>query len=264
MVNETERCVDILIERSNEIDRILSEFGTKHNTDDLIKIITDTQNYIRDNKPLIPPYILKKINQSLNRLEQHVEHSKRKLSFKFKSSTPSRNVNQKETAEKPIEINKVNCPTKLFGLFNKDHEKLALNQEDVDGKDISLINIKFCHVIVNGLADTARLKDLKNVSVDVLIARRAITVTNCFDCKFKLACQQLRIDSSENCEFEIYTIGGSMLEASNKIIFKELKSSNIQKIMTEAGMNDGTNNWKCINDFDWLSDQDSKNFEIVE
>lgn len=280
MKTESELCVDKLLIQLGKIDNLVEKL-TSNKSDELIcearDLSTKIQSFIDNNKSIIPSYCLKKAVDSLKRLENFInEPQKAKLKFKFKSALRT-DIEPKEVSINESEIISVKdnigvSPTS-FGFKNRSNERLALEQPDVEAKDISLIDLEKCDVNIVGLANTVYIRNLKNTSVAVCLACRAITVINCTNCQFKLVCQQLRIDTTTQSTFKIYTSVRSMLESSKELEFHCLDLDSIERVgheqvidlFNKANFNVERNNWKCIDDFDWLSpDTKSKNFSTVE
>lgn len=280
MTSESERCVDELLVKLTKIDQLAMRFDSNRN-DELVansrSIITETQTFIDNNRTVIPSYTLKKITDSLRRLESRVdEPDKTKLKFKFKTNTTVKHAaidtslaNCKPAIDALSRLQSLN----LCGFKDKQNETLSLKPDDVNSRDVQLINIVDCTVVIHGLANTVYIRDLKNTEVTVLLACRAVTITGCSQCRFKLVCQQLRIDSTLNSTFETFTSTKSMLESSKDLEFKQfdlekqdvVPEDQVSELMLQAMFDENRNNWKSIDDFDWLSpDCPSKNFKIVE
>lgn len=292
-VPEGEQCVDDLLLKLNTINELVERFANETKAcasqpqDTLIResreALKDTQHFINENKLLIPAYCLKKVSDSMRLLEGRVNSStKTKLQFKFKS-TPNKPVDSSDapqtTSNKSGDIeatksnNVANSDDRFYGFKNLKSETLVLEVERSESRDISLIDLTDCRVQIFGQANTVYIRDLTNTSVTVCLARRAITVIGCRSSQFNLICQQLRIDSTSQCCFSIYTSARSMLEASSELIFSPISldeisdrdTASINRLMDENKFHWIDNNWKCIDDFDWLvPSSPSKNYKLVE
>jgi len=276
MASESQRCVDQLLVRLSEIDRLVNRLETEPSDGVVLEareVIRGTQNFIDNNKAAIPSYCLKKVADGLRRLESQVSGpQKAKLLFKFKSSPKVSDQKLEQTSE--LEQDTKREPSEFlpakFGFHDCLSESLSLGPDEVDSKDVSLVNLDRCSVQIRGSANTVYIRNLKNCSVSVCIACRAVTVTDCRNCLFKIACQQLRIDSTSSCHFDIFTSARSMLESSEGLEFKQLNldelenPSQVRELLTRANFDPTRNNWKCIDDFDWLSkDSPSRNYKLI-
>lgn len=287
MASESELCVDRLLALNGKIDGLCEQLESD-STSGLIEesrnLLSETQMYVDNNRYLIPPYILKKISDSLRRLETHTKRpDKSKLAFKF-NSKPSQLTNTtslkgdvgKVSNQLPERESRAPTAAAFLGFQERSDEELSLGPNEVESKDVSLVNLRDCKVVIYGLASTVYVRGLTNSTVTICLACRAITVRDCTNCKFEFVCQQLRIDSTTQCRFRTFTSARSMLESSTGLIFAKLELDDLvtrQKIsqgqlsdlVERANFNKLQNNWNCIDDFDWLSpDKPSRNFELCD
>lgn len=268
MATESEKCVDELLIKLSHIDALTPKL---ENDDDIQKgrvILAETQQFVDNNKCIIPAYTLKKVTDSLKNLEMKLSESqKSKLQFKFNFSN-DRKVEIKSQAT-PLVSNdgEPKISKAFFGFRNVTAQELCLKHDEVDCKDVSLLDLEKCQVKIHGLANTVYIRNLKNTEVEVYLACRAISVINCENCRFKLICQQLRIDSTQSSIFETFTSARSMLESSKELVFKRLNFDDcpdIKDLLERANFQELLNNWDCIDDFDWLSpNTPSKNFTLM-
>ena len=290
MASESCLCVDELLVKLSLIDELSAKFDREHGKDsvDSVKLVEEcrqllstVQLYIDNNRALIPSYILKTASNSLKKLETRINDSgKSKLLFKFSAkSSASKDSKPQKTQVTQTKPTKVEDSSKaqdihqdFFGFQNRIGETLELKQgADVDLKDIKLVNLQDCTIRIFGLASTIYIRGLKNCSVVVCLACRAITITNSSDCFFKFICQQLRIDSTVKSVFHTYTSARAMLEASSELKFgpldlnkvEGLTIEEIRELLRRANFDESKNNWNCIDDFDWLAPNcPSKNYSI--
>lgn len=287
MTSESERCVDELLlitNRVNELTLRLTHDQTEKVLADSRSLLEATQLFIENNKSLIPSYILKKVSDSLKQLGRQVEAvNKSRMTFKF-SAKPSAasSTSEKDHAKKPSQVIKTaestasNSYQAFFGFRDRTNQELNMGADEVNSKDVSLVDLVDCKVKIIGVANTLYIRNLKRTDVVVCLACRAITITNCSDCTFKFVCQQLRIDSTTNSLFTIFTSARSMLESSKGLTFKMLQLDELAKeeninhdrivdYLRIANFNEHQNNWKCIDDFDWLSPTSASiNYKICE
>lgn len=291
MGSESESCVDQLLIYVSELNGLIEDFKSGRTNEELCSKARErlhiSRTYIEKNLGIIPNHTLKTINDSLRKLELLVEKPKSHIQFRF-SSKPSQepvssNKNETNISEEPNKKlpskqhephgDKMNCEN-FFGFRNQTNQSYHLDQEQARNKDISLINLSSCRVTILGLANTVHLRDLKDCLVIVFLATRAITLTNCQNCNFKFVCQQLRINSTKESSLQIFTSARSMLEESSGLKFSCLEFDQLSdiidaqqrsRLLSEAQFDCDKNNWKCIDDFDWLNANiASKNYSISE
>lgn len=288
MSSESQKCVDQLIVTVNEIDKLLELFDSKQDVSDIREIarqkLSTTQAYLENNRHSIPSYTLKKVTDSLKKLERRIDRpQKQDFQFRFKSKPIEHDIIEQKGQDIKMEVTPSKPEPKQFtlpeeinfcGFKDRSKESMSLDSSDVHGKDISLINLEACEILIKGSAETARLRDLKGCTVTIILAIRSITVINCSECIFKLCCQQLRINAAKSCQFELFTSARSMMEESSGLTFKCLDMDTLKPWLNEeerkeyfdnAKFNIDRNNWNCIDDFEWLSPSiPSKNFTLVQ
>lgn len=285
MTNESEKCVDELLAKVvqlNKLAELLETNASEQNVQQAWSLVADTNLLIDNNRSIIPGYCLKRACEALRTLTLKLEKPcKEELQFKFKSFSSSKQPGstgkiERQNENQPGEISpKAVIPSaNIFGFQNKSDETLSLSGAEVEFKDVSIVRLRNCDVEVRGLANTIYMNSLTDTRVSIYLASRSITVKDCENCKFKLICQQLRIDSTKSCEFEIFTSARSMLESSQGLVFKPLDISSLgdvqqtsqsDNLMERVKFDPKQNNWRCIDDFDWLSTEvASKNFTLVE
>lgn len=280
--SESEQYVEEAYSMMTVINELLGEFNENKAQDEKLiqqsrEALLRTQHFIDQNKSLIPAYSLKKVSDSMKLLEGHLNtEAKTKLQFSFrtrlkespkgheKTTTPLVTSEQK-SALKDVD--------KFKGFRDRVAETLVLELNQSEAGDVSLENLSECKVKIIGNVNTVYINNLTNTSVTVCLARRAITVIKCTSCQFTLICQQLRIDSANKCNFTIYTSARSMLETSSELSFKPLKleelvdcdTESINRLMADNNFKWSDNNWKCVDDFDWLVPNiPSKNYKLLE
>lgn len=283
MGTESQQCVDQLLVMMAEINKLSDKIDSQDNaTEHTVarQKLTETRGFIENNRHAIPAYTLKKIVDAMRKLETRLDRPQKKdIQFSFKSNKPDAPIKSPSPCTpiprqfKPITV-ECPAPVSFCGFRDRANETLSLNPDQLDGKDISLFNLTDCNVFLRGFANTVHLRDILNSSVTVILASRAITVNGCSNCKFKLVCQQLRINSSLDCRFEIFTSARSMLEDSKGLEFKcididslsdKVTKEETKEYLDKAQFNLDSNNWSCIDDFDWLSPTaPSKNYTLIK
>lgn len=254
------------------MDELLDKLkvSSKLSVDEARKAVKDIENYICNNSAIVPPYFLKLAQDEVRQLEAFIHQP---VGFKFKKKTDSPKKESEEKAPtkddpSPSEVEPESSDAApSFGFKSKSDETLILSNDQVDGKDISLVDLKKCSIEIKGCANSVYIKNLVSCEVKIGLASRAILMADCTDCQFVLICQQLRIDSSNDCTFELYISSRAMLENSKNLSFRCLRWTfdGMEELLKRVNFQADNNNWKQIDDFDWLSkDTKSKNFKLLE
>lgn len=281
-MTESEKSVDELLSKLSRIEELLGKFelaGEDGPMDESRDMIEQTQSHLDNNRSVIPAYCLKKATEALKRLEDRVSrNSKSNLLFKFKfkpeknPTIPKSDVSSKGKTSNTNVSDASSVPVGS-GVHNRDGETIIIEPCDINGKDINLTNLSNCTVSIIGLASTVYMRSLSSTKVTVCLAARAIKIEDCRDCQFSLVCQQLRIDATHNCKFENFISARSMLESSDNLQFRQidlrqfdsLNADEVERLFEKSKFDMKQNNWKCIDDFDWLSTEEaSKNYQILD
>ncbi len=111
----------------------------------------------------------------------------------------------------------------------------------------------------------------------------SVFVDDCKDCVFVVACQQLRIHTTTHCTFYVHVTSRSIIEDCSLITFApyswtypELNEQfkvrptiiicayNVNQSMQISGLDQSVNNWRIVDDFNWLATSDpSPNWSIL-
>ena len=90
---------------------------------------------------------------------------------------------------------------------------------------------------------------------------------DCNECVFAFACQQLRLHSSIDCTIYIHVTSRSIIEDCTKIRVAPYNWSYEDQAnhFNLAGLDPKINNWNCVDDFNWLSNEKhSPNWSILD
>lgn len=151
-----------------------------------------------------------------------------------------------------------------IGFYNRSNETLELPSEDVHKKPVSLSNIDSCVVKVNGNASTIHLNNIKNSQIFLGPVSNSVFIDNCTDSTLYLACHQLRMHTSHKCSVYLHVTSRPIIEHCKNIGFAP--AVNIDPVLLQlAGLDEGTNHWNEVDDFNWLSvEEKSPNWYVIE
>lgn len=264
--SESELCTDKLLHLTSRAE--LSLVANTIDDKDASFMINEIQLYIHENKSLLPSYIIKKAVEACKKLENHLNSGKPTSRFKFKSAKSKSQIksvclessNQGNTSF-------ADDDQYFFGFRNLDNQDLSLSEDEVDSKDIRLVNLKNCTILLKGFINTVYIKNLDSCRVEVILSSRAISIIDCNDCTFDIVCHQLRINTTKDCDLNLFVSSRSMLESSKNLTYSKLefKGDKHGQLFSRAGFNPEQNNWKLIDDFDCLNPKEkSGNIRIID
>jgi tubulin-specific chaperone C len=253
--------------KSKEInDMLISiENNPTHNFHDILQKINELQEFLNDSKTFLPAYNMKKCSDEIKditkRYEQLHEKLQPKKKFAFgKQPATSAVANAKAKAEDKFEpVNQLKVYKEDCGFKNRaDVNNLVLTEHECYMKDVALDTLTNCTVFMCGTPSTVRATSLTKCKVYVC-AQTSIFIENCKDSIFICASQQLRIHDTFDTSFYIYVTSSAIIENSKQLRFAplSLNSALFKKAFRMANFDEFRNNWKIVNDFDWLSSYES-------
>jgi len=226
------------------------------NFHDILQKINELQEFLNDSKTFLPAYNMKKCSNEIKDItkcyEQLHEKLQPKKKFTFGKRPTKSVVKPKEDRFEPINESKVYKED--YGFKNRSNENLILTEDETFSKDIALDVLTNCNVIICGTPSTVRVTSLSTCKI-FACASTSIFVENCKDTIFVCASQQLRIHDSIATDFYIYVTSSAIIENCKQLRFAPLtlNSPLLKKSFEIASFDESNNNWKIINDFDWLS-----------
>lgn len=203
---------------------------------------------------------------------------KPKKKFGFKSKLKKNVCNQSTdiqsgtNSEKDAATSSVR-ETRSYEIINPNSKNMiVVPGQDVKGIDVNMNSLRqdkyFDKITVKILGSPATLHatNLDNVTVLCGPVRTSIFVENCTNCDFVVACQQLRIHTTKNSNFYLHVTAKGIIEDCNSVGFApyNLFYPTLKEDLSKSGLNLEVNNWDNIDDFNWLSnEQSSPNWHIL-
>ncbi|XP_050537573.1 tubulin-specific chaperone C [Daktulosphaira vitifoliae] len=261
--NEKNAFDDTFISKYNDIINTLTAIESNEIQTDLyhitfqevMKKINELQEYLNDCKVFLPAYNMKKCSNTIKELTRFYENLHDKLLPKKKFAFRKNQI--KSPKQKEVKSNFRPLNNLVFddcGFKNRSNESLKLLEDQTFSKDIVLENLNNCNVLIYGSPSTIHITSLDNCKI-FACAITSIFIENCKKTIFTCASQQLRIHETSSCDFYIYVVSSAIIENSKNLRFGPLKINNpiIENIFKVIKFDINNNNWKIINDFDWLS-----------
>lgn len=224
---------------------------------EILKKIYELQEFLNDSKIFLPAYNMEKCSNKIKNVTQYYEQIHEKLQPKKKftfGKRPSKMVVKPKAEDKIESISTLTVYKDDYGFKNLSNENLVLPEDQTFAKDIALDMLRNCNVFICGVPSTLRVSSLSSCKI-FACASTSIFVENCKDSKFVCASQQLRIHDTIATDFYIYVTSSAIIENCKHLRFAPLtlNSTILKKSFEMAKFNKSNNNWKVINDFDWLS-----------
>ncbi|XP_015376809.1 PREDICTED: tubulin-specific chaperone C [Diuraphis noxia] len=231
------------------------------NFHDILQKINELQEFLNDSKTFLPAYNMKKCSNEIKDITKSYEQLHDKLQPKKKftfGKRPTKTVVKTKVEDKFEPIDESKVYKEDLGFKNRSNENLILSEDETFSKDIALDVLTNCNVIICGTPSTVRVTSLSTCKI-FTCASTSIFVENCKDSIFVCASQQLRIHDTFATDFYIYVTSSAIIENCKQLRFAPLTLSSLilKKSFEIANFDESNNNWKIINDFDWLSSYES-------
>ncbi|XP_012281905.1 tubulin-specific chaperone C [Orussus abietinus] len=257
--------------------------------DKINKEIHLLKSYLSQSKMFLKVYDIRRAQENLQVLENEAADLELKLLPKKKFGFKNRRAVKKPT-EKSLDVTDGLKDLKLtegipngttkqnnklsskYGdsacmLLGKVDEQLVLDAENVNKNDVLLSDLLRCTVRIYGTPSTLHMVNLKQCTVLVGPVTSSVFAHDCIECTFAFACQQLRLHSSTDCTVYLHVTSRAIIEDCTEIRVApynwtyEDQSSHFNL----AGLDPKVNNWNCIDDFNWLSNEKhSPNWTILD
>jgi hypothetical protein len=275
---------DLKVSIESKLD-LLDNNENKTKLEESIEEINDQydslKKYINDSTLYLAKYNLKLAQNILSLLRTKIDSKKSSLipksKFAFKKSfvTNRKNEDSKQSVcnasdvtdsanDKRFDVES----TPFFGFknINNSDKPLKISAQESNAKDLKLDNIENCLIEIYGTPNTLQINNLLNCKVFCGPITTSIFISNCRNCLFKIACQQLRVHMTSKCDIYLHVTSRAIIEDSNGLRFAPYDWSydNITQDFKAADLDLSLNNWKEIDDFDHLStDKPSPNWSFL-
>ncbi|CAF1176565.1 unnamed protein product [Adineta ricciae] len=153
-----------------------------------------------------------------------------------------------------------------INIANKNNELIRLEASDLNGKDVAIENLKQCEVFLKGSPSSLQIKNLHACILIVGPCLRSVLIDQCQQCEFALACQQLRVHTSTECDFYVHITAQPIIEDCHNLRFApynveyKLKDEQVKA----SGLIWTKDYWNDVRDFNhMISGMPSPNWEII-
>ncbi|CAH2001804.1 unnamed protein product [Acanthoscelides obtectus] len=211
---EKKSYIESLIKNSRNLSK--NELPDHFNT--ISKEILTLQKYVAASNIFLRHYDLQRCQNTLQELTNKAKYLENELlpkkKFSFKNRMKEKDVKKEKEDEVDSAVFKPHVPA-IFnscGFFNRSDETLNMLPSEIFRKDVSLENLENCIVILKGTASTLHLNHLKNCKVFTGPVSTSIFAEHCLNCTLVIACQQLRLHSSENVQIYLHVTSRAIME----------------------------------------------------
>ncbi|XP_012566899.2 tubulin-specific chaperone C [Hydra vulgaris] len=271
--NKEKREITELLNSLNSVEPLKNKLDISNLFETISQKMLILQKFVSDSASDLPSYdirraqeILSEIRNSIN-LKRELLLPKTKFAFKSRVKITEKNGNNECGLKKVIDSTESSLLSdQTFGFSNLVGKSLSLNPSECHSKCINLINLQDCTVEIKGCPSAMQIQNISNTIVHCGPISRAIFINGCYDSALHLACQQLRIHSTFNTNFYILVRSKAVIEDCEHVGFGEYmwRYDGITEHMQEAGLEFNVNNWRNVDDFNWLKlNEKSPNWFII-
>lgn len=132
---------------------------------------------------------------------------------------------------------------------------VRLGSAEVEGKDVEICDLRDCRVEMAGQPNVFHIRGLANCTVLVGPVSRSLLISDCSQCRFWIACQQLRVHTTTETDFYLHVTSKAIIEDCSAMRFAPYnwKYPNLDDDYTASGLDRSRNSWDAVDDFKWLN-----------
>lgn len=235
--------------------------------------IYDLQRYLSTSTFFLNEYKIKVCQNTITDLCKQLENLKAELipkkKFGFKSKKIVKTSAEKYTLDK---LDGTKDPSASedrmkWTFANRKNELIQLAREKIDAQTITGSDLTNCIIRLEGHSGSLQFAKLENCLVICGPTARSIFLDDCNNCKFVVACQQLRCHRSQNCDLYLKVTSRAIIEDCHGIQVAEYNDryEALDDDLVKSGLDATVNNWNILDDFNWLStDKPSPNWSLLE
>lgn len=237
----------------------------------IYKNILILQKYGASSKIFLRMYDVERCHETIHELTLRAKEleerliPKKKFGFKNKKQIADLNGHSKDIVD--CAATHYSFETNLCTFQNRNGETLTMQNSDVYKKDIVIHNIENSLIKLYGTPSTLHLNQLRNCLVFSGPVSTSIFAENCSNVKLVIACQQLRLHSSSNIHIYLHVTSRAIMEDCSNVLIApyNFKYDGLDDDFVKAGLDQSTNNWTSIDDFNWLNIQkESPNWKVLQ
>lgn len=237
------------------------------------KEIIGLQKYVASSTLFLRHYDLQKCQAILNDLTTNSKALEEELlpkkKFSFKNRVKPNQIKHTNGSSCEDEVDKAPkylLDENICGYYNKKCEIFQMVDKEIFQKDVALTDLENCTVYLKGSPSTLHLNHLKNCKIFSGPVSTSIFAENCEKCTLVIACQQLRLHVSKDVNIYLHVTSRAIMEDCVHIGVAPYNwtYSGIEKDFEKANLKMSVNNWRSIDDFNWLNEKHSPNWKEIK
>ncbi|KAF9962051.1 hypothetical protein BGZ65_009798 [Modicella reniformis] len=266
--NELQGAIDSLVQRIHALEKTVTEkIG--------ILLAYDVRTCMEATKSL---------SEQLNQLRASLVP---KAKFSFKSRRPASGSSSPSTSSvssspKPAAASLKPTSTINQSLFLKFEDRTGEHlfigslysgdeeRERKAAKDVALTNLTDCtiNLVHNILVGAVHIKNLKRCTLVIPPVSGSILLHDCEGCTLIGACHQSRMHTSSNMDIYLHVTSEPIIEDCTDMRFapygQVFPAEELDRLFEAAHLNASVNYYDKVKDFNWLRQQQSPNWRLLE
>lgn len=241
--------------------------------DSIAKALQELQLYLSASTRFLPDSVVRRNQRTIAELSTQLDAVRAKLlpkkKFGFRAARAP--VVAPAVAETPRAAAADGAATsavcQIDWTVQKRHRaEIRLDDEQVNGKDISLSSLTNCLVQICGHPGSLQLSDVHDCLVLCGPVARSVFADNCQRSVLAFGCQQFRLHSSAQLQVYMHVTSRAIVEDCRDIAVAACTwtYAGADVDFAKAGLAVETNNWRDVADFNWLAaDRPSPNWHVL-
>ncbi|XP_020812561.1 tubulin-specific chaperone C [Drosophila serrata] len=239
--------------------------------------IQELQRYLTASTMFLSDFKIKSCQNILNTLTASNDEARQRLmpkkKFGFSGKKTATAIKQKPPVMKDkVDSSTTKTPEKSGSNFswtleNRKNEHIVLNSTQVNGQDITISNVNHCLVELQGHPGSVQVSHASHCTLLCGPISRSFFAENVDQCTLSIACQQLRLHSSQSTRIYLHVTCRAIIEDCKAIEIGEYNYDypELEADYLQSGLNKSQNNYTDVADFNWLSpDVPSPNWSLLK
>uniref|UniRef100_A0A182JDH1 Uncharacterized protein n=1 Tax=Anopheles atroparvus TaxID=41427 RepID=A0A182JDH1_ANOAO len=237
--------------------------------------IYELQKYLSSSTFFLNEYCIKVCQNTINELSKQLDTLRNELlpkkKFGFKSKKIVKMINEKDGKDKDdkqLSQTAASCADDhiKWTFSERENQFIRLPRSAVNDQTITASKLRNCLILIEGYPGSLQFAQLDNCVVVCGPTARSIFLDACTDCKFVVACQQLRCHRSRACDMYLNVTSRAIIEDCKgiRVAKYNYQYKDMDEDFRHSGLDLSCNNWNILDDFNWLStDKPSPNWALL-
>lgn len=271
----------------NEVKTSSKSTSTAEKIESLANRASKLQTILNESTSVLPSYEIRKATTSLQELQEILKRARADFQPQKRFAFTSLKSSTKPTASSSVPsangnsngadvidghsstISPSNVSAAAVVIENRRNDaNIVLSEADCRGKDVLLLDCHSCTIRLLGISTTVHAKELIDCTILTYPVSTSIFIERCQRSTFVVACQQLRMHTSIDCDLYLHVTTAAIIEDCQKLRFAPyidvLDDTTADQLLHQASLDPSKNAWNRVQDFNWLViDQPSPNWQLI-